>query len=520
MLLVAVPLADTADAILRRSGGIPVSLAAWRSLPRRVFTPDSLHFHHRLRRAGLSVRQAAGALWLVAIVFALCALAFALSTAAGWGAIACTLVAAGVTYRRVARAGAATSSSPEPVRILLVINDLILGGAQRVLLDQVRALDGGRFRIEVASLEIDPGGPVGEALERHGIRVHRLRRRGEPRVLALPRLALRVLALRPELVHTHLAAAGVGGRIVARALGVRVVVSTQHNLSDWEERRCGWLRRADRATLFLADRIVTVSDAVRGAMAAVLPALGARGVTVHHGIDPDRFRRPPGARAEARGALGLASDVMTVVAVARLDPRKGIDVLLDGLAQLPPGHAWVLCVVGDGPERRALEARARTLGIAHAVRFEGAHEDVRPWLWAADLCAVPSRTEGLGVVVIEALAAGTPVFASPVGGIPELLGAGRGGRLVAGVHAEAWMEALAPVFSSPAKLAPLAAAAPEHAAAFSLERAAGALAGVYERCLARSGAAVAPARPLALRQGVPASVPVPVVTVDELERAA
>lgn len=373
-------------------------------------------------------------------------------------------------------------------RVLTIINDLTLGGAQRALLGQTTALARAGWRPEVASLELVPQGELGRAFAAAQIPVHRLRRPGETRLAIGPRLLVLLARHRPDLVHTHLAAAGVAGRLAAHRHGVRGIVTTLHNLTDWEEKRSHPLRWLDRRTLPLADAIVTVSDAIRQALAAALPALAPRAVTVRNGVDLSAFGgATAGDREPARAVLGYARGDFVVGAVARLDPRKGIDTLIEAAAIARPAcPALKLLLVGDGPERPHLAALARAHGIASRVHWAGHQADARPYLAAMDLFAAPSRTEGFGLAIIEALAAGLPVAGSRVGGIPEVIEDGVCGLLVPPGEPAAWARVLAHLGDDREKLRRFADAAPIRARLFAVEESATAIARVYERVLARA----------------------------------
>jgi len=174
---------------------------------------------------------------------------------------------------------AISQAAGEPARRLLyVVNSLAVGGCERTLLYQTAALDRTRYAPEVASLELIAGGELAERFEEAGIPVHRLRRPREPRVAAWPRLLALLDRLRPDIVHTHLVASGVAGRVAGR-MAARgwtrppAMVATVHSLSDWEENRWHPLRWLDRRTLGMAAAIITVSDAVRAALVRVSPAL-------------------------------------------------------------------------------------------------------------------------------------------------------------------------------------------------------------------------------------------------------
>ena len=185
-----------------------------------------------------------------------------------------------------------------------------------------------------------------------------------------------------------------------------------------------WAKRfAERTVYRRATEVVALSHAFKRLLVeryAVRPWCVR---VVPPGIDLERFR--PGDRGEARRALGIADDVWVALAVRRLVPRMGIDVLLEAWADLARGRDdVVLLVVGDGSERARLSAAAERLGVAGTVRFQGAVDDdaLAASYRAADVCVVPSvALEGFGLVVLEALASGTPVVATDVGGLPETL---------------------------------------------------------------------------------------------------
>jgi glycosyltransferase involved in cell wall biosynthesis len=369
-------------------------------------------------------------------------------------------------------------------RVVYVLNELALGGAQRVVLAQAAGLDRARFAPEVASLELIPNGALGDAFAAAGIPVHRMRTAREPLWRIAPRLVDCLRHRAPDIVHTHLAAAGVAGRIAARRVGVAHVVTTLHNLSDWEERRAHPIRQLERRTLHLADAVIAVSDAVRMALVKTSPALAARAVTVRNGVDAATFHLAAAERASARVTLGYGPDHFVVGAVARLDRRKGLDTLIEAIAQAAEDLPRVrLLIVGDGEERARLERQVAERGMSSHVHWAGHRTDVRPYLAAMNLFAAPSRSEGLGVAIIEALAAGLPVFGARVGGIPELLEGAACSSLLPAEHPSVWADAIVALAGAPARLATMAKLAPAHAARFSNAASVASLERVYGRLL-------------------------------------
>lgn len=208
-----------------------------------------------------------------------------------------------------------------------------------------------------------------------------------------------------------------------------------------------WGRRRDTAALVRdagvrADGLLAVSAALKADMVGL--GMAADKIRVHYtGVDHALFR--PRDRAVAQQALGVSGPL--VVTIGTLDQRKGQDLVIQALAQLP---GVTLALMGKGPQRAGLQALARDLGVADRVRFLGslARADVADWLAAADVMALPSMSEGLANAWVEALASGTPVVASDVGGVREVVRAPVGGRIVARA-ADAVRAAIADLLAAP-----------------------------------------------------------------------
>lgn len=167
------------------------------------------------------------------------------------------------------------------------------------------------------------------------------------------------------------------------------------------------------------DRFVAVSQEV----AEELASIGCAPVIhIPNSVDDDRFR-PPDVEERRRARVALmgseASAITFVLTVGRLHPQKNIAMLIDAIAMLAP--SYVLMIVGDGSERGALERHARERGAHERVRCIGAVADVRPYYHAADIFVIPSRSEGLPNVVLEAMACGLPVTGSDIPSIRAIL---------------------------------------------------------------------------------------------------
>ena len=214
---------------------------------------------------------------------------------------------------------------------------------------------------------------------------------------------------------------GHAATLLGKELGRPVVVSARG--SDLNLfRTFSRIRPLLQWTLDHAAAVITVSGALRDQAIALGAAPGNVSV-IPNGVNLETFRPIP--PREARSALGLP-DRPTLLFVGNLVPEKGVDRLLEiyrRLAASEPAFDAQLLLVGKGPLRRPLEERVRSWGLSDRVRFVGevAHADLRNWYGAADILCVPSRREGWPNVILESIACGTPVVATGVGGIPEIL---------------------------------------------------------------------------------------------------
>jgi glycosyltransferase involved in cell wall biosynthesis len=256
-----------------------------------------------------------------------------------------------------------------------------------------------------------------------------------------------------QLVHVHTGRANWLGGLAARAVGLPTVSSRR---MDRRVKR-GWRTRL--LYRHLVQRVVAISPAV----AACLRDGGVpddRIELIAEGIEPSRLV-PARDRTTTRAALGAGAEQVVLLAVAALVARKGLDVLLDALAQLATdGLRPPLWVAGAGPERAALEARCKRAGLSTAVRFLGARDDTADLLAACDIFVLPARREGLGVSALEAMAAARPVIASAVGGLTFSVVDGRTGLLVAPDDAAALAAAIRRVIGDPALRTRLGQAGP------------------------------------------------------------
>jgi glycosyltransferase involved in cell wall biosynthesis len=275
-----------------------------------------------------------------------------------------------------------------------------------------------------------------------GVRVERLpglRRDISPfrDLVAVIRLAQVIRRERPTILHTHTAKAGAVGRVAALlAGGARppIVVHTFHGhvlRGYFGPVRTLGFRLLERLLARVTTALVAVSPEVRDDLVRLGVAPREKFTVVRLGIELQQRVADQDGRDETRRLLGIAPDRFTVGWIGRMTAvKRTSDVLLAFRELRERGVDACLCLVGDGPEREQVERRAHELGIMRSTYFLGYQEDVAPFYAAFDAMILPSGNEGTPVSAIESLAAGRPVVATRVGGVPDVVRDGEDGFLV------------------------------------------------------------------------------------------
>jgi glycosyltransferase involved in cell wall biosynthesis len=357
------------------------------------------------------------------------------------------------------------------IRLLFASQPLAEGVPQHVL-DVVACLDRDQFEIEVACPResILWRGLAGDP----NVGLHALpaSRHPSPRDAAALAKLIR-LVRRADVVHVHSSKAGFLGRLAAAAgRQTRAVLFTPHAWSFWAA--SGALRSGytglERLAAHWCRTIVVVADAERRAALEARIGTPAQYRVVQNGIDTERFalpRRPVGGR---------------VIAVGRLARQKRPDLLVHAAARLRDRHPEIeVLLVGEGPERPAVERLVSELGLGGQVQLLGNREDVPELLATAEAAVLASDYEGCPLSVLEAMAAGVPVVATHVGGVPEILADGSTGRLVEPGQPEALAAAIGDLLDDPVLRDSLGSEARRVARErFTRERMSAELAALYE----------------------------------------
>ncbi len=322
-----------------------------------------------------------------------------------------------------------TSAPSEPHRVLHLVSTFQIKTDTKWLLQLARHLDRRQFQLSAACFY--GGGPIQPQLEAIGVPTYNLGVANEHDPRAIWRARRLIRQIRCDLVHTHLLRADLHGGTAARWAGVPTVVSTAYAIGPYARQR---RRRSDRlldATCArLPTHVVAVSHAVQRDCVERLGIPGDRISVIHTGIEPPE-PMTPSAAPELREAWGVHPRQPTVLTVARLSYEKGIDVLIETAATLRRSHPQArILLVGDGPDRPAIEAKIRERGLSETMILGGFLANIWPAYLAASVVCLPSHSEGMPNVLLEAMAVGRPIVATAVGGIPEAILSGDNGLLV------------------------------------------------------------------------------------------
>jgi glycosyltransferase involved in cell wall biosynthesis len=396
---------------------------------------------------------------------------------------------------------------PPTIKLLSVIEATTVTGPAKNLLGFCRLARSpelsaaGLPRVEISVATFERGAGAGgdaapnafvAAARAAGVEVDVIgeRFRFDPRVIGYLRRVVERRA--PDIVQTHM----IKSHFLARLAGLgrgRPWVAYHHGYTTTDLKMLAY-NRLNRWSLPAAERVITVC----GPFAERLTREGVprERINVRH----NSVVAPPPADVDERRALreklGADEGTRVVLAVGRLSREKGHADLVRSLAALRGLHPeldFKLVIVGEGPERKRVEAEARAAGVLGHVVFAGHTANVRPYYAAADVLALPSHSEGSPNVLLEAMAAGLPVVATAVGGVPEIATNEESALLVPAHDTDAFAAALGRLLTDEALAGRLGRAAAARAIAeFSPEAYARGLVRIYQQLLAGKSAQAAP----------------------------
>jgi sugar transferase (PEP-CTERM/EpsH1 system associated) len=314
------------------------------------------------------------------------------------------------------------------IRILHIVDTMLgMGGMEKGVVNLIRRMDPGRFEHVVCVLR--SLGTLADSIPADRGRVLCLGETGSGMRFQALTLARQIEAVKPDIVHSRNWGT-IESVFAGRWFGSCAVVHSEHGMESYateEPRRRRWLRRL---AFQLADRVFSVSYALRDyhALRTGFPALNIS--VIHNGVDTDLFRQRPEGRRLTRARYGLDPDEFCIGTVGRLEPIKDMITLLRAATELPDSMNWRIVIAGEGRDLPALNEFLRDRPeVRKHILFLGEIQDVPGFLGCIDVYVLPSLYEGISNSLLEAMASGLAVVASSVGGNPEVVVDGESGLL-------------------------------------------------------------------------------------------
>lgn len=331
------------------------------------------------------------------------------------------------------------------INVLHVTFNMAIGGTEQVINQLVRNSRSSKVKHEIACIDSFIG-EIGQSLEDDGLPVFCLNRQPGFDLALVKSLRTRIRQGRFDIVHCHQYTPYVYGWLASFGTGAKVVF-TEHGRFFPDRYRYKALLINPLMAL-LTPAIVAISKATREALSRYEFIPKTRIQVVYNGIDP--LERDEAQVEKIRSELGIPENAPVLGTVSRLDQVKNQKLMIDAFATLLETHpSAVLLMVGDGPERLALENRVAALNIAESVRFTGFINKPAQYLALMDVFLLSSFTEGTSMTLLEAMSLGIPAVATHVGGNPEIVVDGQTGFLTENNNQEAFLSAMLQLLENP-----------------------------------------------------------------------
>ena len=386
--------------------------------------------------------------------------------------------------------------------VLHIITRLDMGGSAQNTLDSCLRLDPQKFAVTLlhglsAESDMNP-----EERLRVESKLDAARQQGV-RIVAVATLVRRISIFkdlraffhmlrhirqtRPVIVHTHTSKAGLLGRAAAWSAGVPIIIHTPHGHVFYGHFGLAALRfflLLERLATRITDRLVALTARERADYVKFKVAPEEKLTTIHSGVDIQRFQAASSHVDRPLNRFDVPADATIIGFIGWLLPIKGVQVLIDAMGLVCSRSSRAhLVLVGKGDQEADLKAQARRLGISEKMTFLGWREDVENILPLFDIFVLPSLNEGMGRVLVEAMAAARPIVASKTGGIPDLVIDRQNGLLVPAGDPEAVAAALLEMILQPDQARRMGLAGRRMSAGFSVEAMVAKIEWLYEQML-------------------------------------
>lgn len=315
-----------------------------------------------------------------------------------------------------------------PLKVLHVIHSSALSGPQRHLLDIAKAIDKDRFQVEVAC----PEGWLKDELKKNGVMTHEVELKDKFSIRSLLSLYRIVRSRGYNIIHAHMGRTGLYARLTGVFTGTPVIVTEHLVAYDHSWIKNSLKRRLHLLGHILSNRItglvIAVSKEARDAYISRQGIAPEKVITIHNFIDTDIVATEDEAE-DIRRKLGIDKESIVVGFLGRLDWRKGLRTIVDAAEGL---DGVKFLIVGDGEARDELMDEIKRKGLDRNFILTGLRQDVPQLMRAMDIFIFPTEAgyESFGIAVIEAMAAGTPVIASNIGPLREIVVNGKNGILI------------------------------------------------------------------------------------------
>lgn len=374
------------------------------------------------------------------------------------------------------------------MRILLIITRLDQGGSAEAVLQIGKGLSKrGHYVKIITGLTINPQESFEEYTEKTGIPIEVISELRREINLFLDLSAfLKLYSLikkeRPLIVHTHTSKAGILGRWAAYIAGVKTIIHSTHGhifygyFGNFKTTLFLWM---ERLTAKITKRITTLTNLEIEDYQRLRFANKERFIAIPYGIDIERYKKADKSREEIKKVLGLSSQDQVVGWAGRLVPVKDCGTFIKAASLIKENKGLKFLIVGDGPERQKLEEMAEGLGI-EAI-FTGTRRDIYDIMSVIDILVLSSLNEGLGRVLLEAMAAGKPIVATKVGGVPEVVTDGLTGILVPPSDPHSMAFGIKELLKNPERMAMMGEICRKRAEEFDIKIAVDRLESLYEK---------------------------------------